>query len=147
MYTHLSTGDKYGGKKADKIYEQLITHRNTRDHILPKIANDPRVTRVGKILRKTSLDELPQLFNIFGGSMSFVGPRPHLPSEVEKYEPRMRRLLVAKPGLTGYAQVFGRDNLPFTQEAQLDLYYIQHWSLAMDLQVLISTVKVVLSGK
>ena len=147
MYTHLSTGENYGGKKAEKIYEQLITHRNTRDHILPKIANDPRVTRIGKILRKTSLDELPQLLNIFRGDMSFVGPRPHLPTEVAKYEPWMKRLLVAKPGLTGYAQVFGRDNLPFSQEAQLDLYYIQRRSLAVDLQVLISTVKVVLSGK
>lgn len=147
MFTHLSTGEKYGGKKAEKIYEQLIEHRNTRDHILPKIGNDPRVTRVGKFLRKSSLDELPQLFNIFLGDMSFVGPRPHLPAEVAKYEPRMKRLLVSKPGLTGYAQVFGRDNLAFSQEAQLDLYYIQHRSLVVDLQVLISTVKVVLSGK
>lgn len=147
MYTHLSTGKNYGGKKAQKMYDELIATKNARDHILPKIEDDPRVTKLGRFLRKTSLDELPQLFNVFIGTMSLVGPRPHLPPEVAKYEPRMKRLLVAKPGLTGYAQVFGRDNLPFEQEAHLELYYIQHWSLAMDLQVLISTVRVVLGGK
>ena len=147
MYTHLSTGEEYGGKNADKLYQRLIATRNGRDHILPKIEDDPRITSVGKFLRKTSLDELSQLLNIFRGTMSFVGPRPHLPSEVEKYEPWMKRLLAAKPGLTGYAQVFGRDNLTFEQEARLDLYYIQNRSLAMDLQVLISTIKVVLAGK
>ncbi|MEI7477725.1 MAG: sugar transferase [bacterium] len=133
--------------EAQRLYRKLIKRRNTRDDILPKIENDPRVTRVGRFLRKTSLDELPNIFCIFLGSMSFVGPRPHLPNEVEKYEPWMRRLFSAKPGMTGYAQIFGRDSLPFREEAKLDLYYIQNWSIAMDLHVLLSTIKVVFAGR
>jgi lipopolysaccharide/colanic/teichoic acid biosynthesis glycosyltransferase len=96
MYTHMSVG--YGGKEADELYQKLIeSDANNRKGILPKIKNDPRITRVGKFLRKTSLDELPQLFQIFMGSMSLVGPRPHLPEEVAKYEPRMKRVLSIKP--------------------------------------------------
>ncbi len=147
MYTQFSTGDNYGGIEAERLYRKLIKKRNTRDDILPKIENDPRVTRVGRILRKTSIDELPNLFCVLIGTMSLVWPRPHLPSEVEKYEPRMHRLFAAKPGITGYAQIFGRDSLPFHEEATLDLYYIQNWSIAMDLQVLLSTIKVVFAGR
>ncbi len=106
---------------------------------MPKIQNDPRVTKLGRILRKTSLDELPQLFQVLVGSMSLVGPRPHLPNEVEKYEPRMRRVLSIKPGITGYAQVFGRDSLPFEEEAKLDLHYIQNRSIFMDIYVIFAT--------
>jgi lipopolysaccharide/colanic/teichoic acid biosynthesis glycosyltransferase len=96
MYTHLSVG--YGGKQADELYQKLIdSDANNRKGILPKIKNDPRITRVGKFLRKTSLDELPQLFQILTGKMSLVGPRPHLPEEVAKYEPRMKRVLSIKP--------------------------------------------------
>lgn len=147
MYTQFSTGDNYGWIEAERLYRKLIKKRNTRDDILPKIENDPRVTRVGRILRKTSIDELPNLFCVLIGTMSLVWPRPHLPSEVEKYEPRMHRLFAAKPGITWYAQIFGRDSLPFHEEATLDLYYIQNWSIAMDLQVLLSTIKVVFAGR
>lgn len=146
MYTHLSVG--YGGKKADELYQKLIdSDANNRKGILPKIKNDPRITRVGRFLRKTSLDELPQLFQIITGQMSLVWPRPHLPEEVAKYEPRMKRVLSIKPWITWYSQVFGRDHLPFEEEAKLELYYIQNWSLAMDLYVIFATFGVVFKGR
>jgi exopolysaccharide biosynthesis polyprenyl glycosylphosphotransferase len=148
MFTHLSTGWKYGWIEAEKLYKELIaSDANIRGNILPKIKNDPRVTKVGKFLRKTSLDELPQLFCVLVGTMSLVGPRPHLPGEVEKYEIWQKRLLSIKPWITWYAQVFGRDNLDFEDEAKLDLYYIQNWSLFMDLYILFATFGVVFKGK
>ena len=134
----------YGWKKADELYAKLIaSDANNRKWVLPKIKDDPRVTKVGKFLRKTSLDELPQLFQVIWGSMSLVWPRPHLPNEVAQYEDWERRVLSIKPWITWYAQVFGRDNLPFSEEAKLDLYYIQNWSLAMDLYVIFATFGVV----
>jgi lipopolysaccharide/colanic/teichoic acid biosynthesis glycosyltransferase len=90
---------------------------------------------------------LPQLFQVLIGDMSLVWPRPHLPDEVAKYEPRMRRVLSIKPWITGYAQVFGRDHLPFEEEARLDLYYIQNWSISMDLYVIFATFGVVFKGR
>lgn len=142
MYTHMSTG--YGGKEADELYQKLIDSKdNVRDGVLPKIKNDPRVTKIGRFLRKTSLDELPQLFCVLMGTMSLVWPRPHLPNEVEKYEVREKRLLSIKPGITGYAQVFGRDSLWFEQEAKLDLYYIQNRSVFMDIYIVFATFGVV----
>jgi len=137
----------YGWKKADELYAKLIaSDANNRKWVLPKIKDDPRVTKVGKFLRKTSLDELPQLFQVLRWSMSLVWPRPHLPKEVEQYEQWERRVLSIKPWITWYAQVFGRDNLPFSEEARLDLYYIQNWSLAMDLYVIFATFGVVFKG-
>ena len=137
----------YGWKKADELYAKLIaSDANNRKWVLPKIKDDPRVTKVWKFLRKTSLDELPQLFQVLWGSMSLVWPRPHLPNEVAQYEQWEKRVLSIKPGITGYAQVFGRDNLPFSEEARLDLYYIQNWSLAMDLYVIFATFGVVFKG-
>ncbi len=137
----------YGWKKADELYAKLIaSDSNNRKWVLPKIKDDPRVTKVGKFLRKTSLDELPQLFQVLWWSMSLVWPRPHLPKEVEQYEQWERRVLSIKPWITWYAQVFGRDNLPFSEEARLDLYYIQNWSLAMDLYVIFATFGVVFKG-
>jgi len=105
------------------------------------------VTRFGRFLRKTSLDELPNLFNVFVGNMSLVGPRPHEPFEVARYEDRQKRLLALKPGMTGYAQLFGRDQLPFAEEAKLDLYYTQNRSIFLDLYVLVGTIKVVFKGR
>lgn len=146
MYTHLSVG--YGGKQAEELYQKLIaSDANVRQGVLPKIANDPRITRVGRFLRKTSLDELPQLFCVLRGSMSLIGPRPHLPDEVKHYTSRQKRLLSIKPGITGYAQVFGRDNLDFEEEAKLDLYYIQNRSLFLDVYIVLATFGVVFKGK
>lgn len=148
MYTHLGVGENFGGAAAEKIYNKLIKSKaNTRDAMMPKIENDPRVTRVGRFIRKTSLDELPNLFCVRVGSMSIVWPRPHLPNEIAQYKDRQKRLLSIKPGITGYAQVFGRDKLSFDQEAKLDLYYIQHRSLFLDLYVIIMTIKVLFRGR
>jgi exopolysaccharide biosynthesis polyprenyl glycosylphosphotransferase len=120
-----------------------LSHHNEGNGVLFKIRNDPRVTRVGGVLRKFSLDELPQLFNILAGSMSLVGPRPPLPSEVESYEHDVRRRLLVKPGLTGLWQVSGRSNLSWQDSVRLDLYYVENWSLAGDLIILLRTVRAV----
>ena len=137
----------YWWKEADDLYAKLIaSDANNRKWVLPKIKNDPRVTRVWKFLRKTSLDELPQLFQVLWWSMSLVWPRPHLPNEVAQYEQWEKRVLSIKPWITWYAQVFGRDNLPFAEEAKLDLYYIQNRSLAMDIYVIFATFWVVFKG-
>ena len=148
MYTHLSTGEKYGGGKAEKIYQALKkSKKNVRKWVLAKIEDDPRITPVGKILRKTSLDELPSLRSVLKGNMSLVWPRPHMPDEVNQYDKRQERLFSIKPGITGYAQIFWRDKLSFDEEARLDLYYIQNRSLFLDIYVLVSTIKVVFSGR
>lgn len=120
-----------------------LSHRNEGSGLLFKIKNDPRVTRVGSVLRKYSLDELPQLFNILAGSMSLVGPRPPLPREVEAYEHDVRRRLLVKPGLTGLWQVSGRSNLSWQDSVRLDLYYVENWSLAGDLIIILRTVRAV----
>lgn len=120
-----------------------LEHRNEGNGLLFKIRDDPRVTRVGGFLRKYSLDELPQLFNIFVGSMSLVGPRPPLPREVEAYEHDVRRRLLVKPGLTGLWQVSGRSNLSWQDSVRLDLYYVENWSLAGDLVIILRTVRAV----
>ncbi len=131
---------------AEALKKDLLK-KNERKGPLFKIKDDPRITKVGKFLRRTSIDELPQLFCVLAGTMSLVGPRPHLPAEVERYEEREKRLLSVTPWITGYAQVFGRDNIPFSQEAKLDLYYIQNWSVAMDIYVILNTFLVVFKGK
>ena len=146
MYTHLSVW--YGWEKAEKLYKDLInSDQNIREWVLPKIKNDPRVTRFWKFIRKTSLDELPQLFCVFMWTMSLVWPRPHLQDEVNNYETRQKRLFSIKPWITGYAQVFGRDALDFQEEAKLDLYYIQHRSVFLDIYILLATFWVVFKGK
>lgn len=148
MYTHLSTGAGYGGQHAEQLYEQLIhSDQNVREGVLPKIAHDPRVTPLGRRLRKTSLDELPSLWSVLVGDMSLVGPRPHLPREVAQYAQRHQRLFHVKPWITGYAQLHGRDKVPFDEEAKLDLRYIQHRSIWLDIYVVCATVKVVFGGR
>ena len=111
-----------------------------------KIKNDPRVTRVGRFLRKTSLDELPQFLNVLKGEMSIVGPRPPIPSEVQQYERWQRRRLSMKPGITCIWQVSGRNNIPFEEWMKLDMLYIDTWSLKLDLMLFLSTIKVVITG-
>lgn len=133
-------------KHAHKMKKDLEKY-NERKGPLFKIENDPRITRIGKFLRKTSLDEMPQLFNVLTGQMSLVGPRPHEPQEVAKYQKHHKQLLTIKPGITGLAQISGRSKLSFEEEAKLDIYYIENWSLVSDLQIILKTMPVVLSAK
>jgi exopolysaccharide biosynthesis polyprenyl glycosylphosphotransferase len=129
---------------ADQQLEAL-RQANISDGLLFKLRDDPRVTRVGRLLRRLSLDELPQLFNVLAGSMSLVGPRPPLPSEVAAYDTSVRRRLLVKPGLTGLWQVSGRSDLPWDEAVRLDLRYVENWSLALDLLILWRTGRAVLS--
>ncbi len=124
-------------------YTELSPQDTRSDGPLVKIKNDPRVTRVGRFIRHYSIDELPELWLVFTGKMSLVGPRPHLPEEVAKYSERQRRVLTIKPGVTGLSQISGRDNLSFADEVRLDTFYIENWSLGSDLVILIKTAVVV----
>ena len=119
---------------------------NEERPVYGKLLDDPRVTRVGRILRRLSLDELPQLFNVLRGDMSVVGPRPPIPYEVEAYELWHRKRLDMKPGLTGLWQVSGRNRLPFDEMVRLDLFYIENWSLLLDLKIILRTLPVMLRG-
>ncbi len=112
-----------------------------------KLTSDPRITRVGKLLRRTSLDEVPQLLNVLAGDMSLVGPRPPIPYEVEAYELWHRKRLDMKPGLTGLWQVSGRNRLPFEEMVRLDLFYIENWSLLLDLKIILRTGFVMIGGE
>ena len=108
---------------------------------------DDRITRVGAFLRRYSLDELPNLWNVLRGEMSIVGPRPTVPVQVEQYTERERGRLNVKPGITGWAQINGRASLPWAERIELDLWYVEHWSLALDLKILARTLGLVLSGR
>lgn len=121
--------------------------RDAGNGVLFKLKDDPRVTPIGRFLRRFSLDELPQLFNVFGGSMSLVGPRPPLTSEVEQYDRFVHRRFLVKPGITGLWQVSGRSNLSWEDTVRLDLYYVENWSLAGDLVILWRTARAVLERK
>jgi lipopolysaccharide/colanic/teichoic acid biosynthesis glycosyltransferase len=112
-----------------------------------KMAHDPRVTSLGRVLRRSSLDEIPQLLNVLKGDMSLVGPRPPIPYEVEMYGPREMARLSVTPGLTGLWQVSGRSTLNFQQMVELDLAYITHWSLLLDLLILLKTPWAVVTGR
>lgn len=128
----------------DMRYKELAEENLRKGSPMVKIKNDPRITCVGKFLRRFSIDELPSLWNVFRGEMSLVGPRPHLPEEVAKYEKHHKFVLTIKPGITGLAQISGRSDLPFEEEVRLDTYYIENWSLWLDIKILIKTVFVVL---
>ena len=119
-----------------------LKEKNEGSGLLFKMKDDPRVTRVGQVLRKFSLDELPQFWNVFVGHMSLVGPRPPLESEVQGYERHVHRRLYIKPGLTGMWQVNGRSDLSWEESVRLDLYYVENWSLTGDLIILWRTFRV-----
>jgi lipopolysaccharide/colanic/teichoic acid biosynthesis glycosyltransferase len=119
--------------------------RLTTTHALDE--GDPRITRVGTWLRRTSLDELPELWNVLVGDMSLVGPRPTLAYQVERYTDHQRRRLEVRPGITGWAQVRGRASLPWAERIELDVWYVDHASLALDLRILAATVRVLLRGE
>ena len=130
---------------AEQRKQELQAH-NDFDGVLFKLRKDPRVTAIGTYLRRWSIDELPQLFNVFLGDMSLVGPRPPLPAEAEEYAEHVRRRLVVKPGLTGLWQVNGRSDLSWDESVRLDLRYVENWSFALDLQILWKTISVLLRG-
>jgi len=130
---------------ADRRIDDLMDF-NDVDDVLFKMHNDPRITRVGRMLRRWSFDELPQLFDVIRGNMSLVGPRPPLPREVEQYPPDMHRRLLVRPGLTGLWQVSGRSDLSFDEAIRMDLYYVDNWSIVGDVIIILKTVRAVLKG-
>lgn len=130
---------------ADAQLADLLAEQGTAEKPLFKIKNDPRITPIGRILRKYSIDELPQLLNVLGGSMSLVGPRPQIKAEVELYSDAARRRLLARPGITGLWQVSGRSSLEWEDAVKLDLYYVENWTLAGDIAILAKTVGAVVT--
>ena len=128
-------------------YTELADQNVRNGSPMVKIKSDPRVTRIGKFIRRTSIDELPSLWNVLKGEMSLVGPRPHLPEEVAKYKNHHKFVLSLKPGITGLAQISGRSSLDFEKEVQLDTYYIENWSIWLDIKIIVKTFGVVLFGK
>lgn len=125
----------------------LVEYANQDGNLIHKTRNDPRVTRVGRLLRRFSLDELPQLFNVLRGDMSLVGPRPELPYLVEKYQPWQRKRFAVPPGMTGWWQISGRSDKPMHLHTEDDLYYIQNYSIWLDIQILMRTLWVVVIGR
>jgi exopolysaccharide biosynthesis polyprenyl glycosylphosphotransferase len=156
LFTQIRIG-QHG--KPFKVYKFRSMYQDAEEHLpvlnglneasgpLFKIKDDPRRTRVGRLLRRLSLDEFAQLINVLRGEMSWVGPRPGLPSEVEKYEPWQRQRLDVPQGMTGLPQVSGRSDLAFDEACLLDIYYIENWSLSLDLTILLRTIPQLLSGK
>ena len=127
--------------------EERLSEMTARDHVLFKSTQDPRVTRPGRFIRRFSLDELPQLWNVVRGDMSLVGPRPPLQSEVDQYEDDMLRRLNVLPGITGLWQVSGRSDLSWEDTVRLDLYYVDNWSMVQDMLILARTVTAVLARR
>lgn len=132
---------------AEKRLEELKAKNHHKEGVTFKIKDDPRITRVGKWLRKLSLDEMPQFFNVFFGDMSVVGPRPPVPREVALYTPADRRRLAVKPGITCIWQVSGRAEIDFSGQVALDVRYIESQSLLTDLRIAVQTIPAVLSGR
>jgi lipopolysaccharide/colanic/teichoic acid biosynthesis glycosyltransferase len=136
----------YGGRPFGLMkFRTMVVDAERMGTGLRTSADDPRITRAGRVLRRTSLDELPQLLNVIRGDMSIVGPRPTVASQVERYTPRQRRRLLARPGVTGLAQVRGRNAIPWSKRIEIDLEYVDGWSLALDASILARTVAVVLN--
>lgn len=133
-------------KNAEQLQGQ-VERRDVDGNLIHKMKDDPRVTRVGRLLRRFSLDELPQLFNVLTGTMSLVGPRPEIPYLIEMYEPWQRRRFDVLPGITGWWQVNNRSDKPMYLHIEDDLYYIQNYSIWLDLKIILRTIWVVLIGK
>ena len=131
------------------LKEYLIDHPEQDEEwqLTHKLKDDPRITSVGKVLRRTSLDELPQLLNVLRGEMSLVGPRPFLPGEIEHYQKGLPLLKRVRPGITGLWQVYGRGDLNFAERVRYDEYYVRNWSIWLDIYILLRTVWVVLRGE
>jgi lipopolysaccharide/colanic/teichoic acid biosynthesis glycosyltransferase len=139
--------------KVRSMYQDAEARRaalqslNEVDGPIFKMRRDPRVTRIGRIMRRWSLDELPNLFNVLRGEISLVGPRAPLPGEVEQYEDWQAKRLAVTPGLTGLWQVSGRSELSFDEMVMLDIYYIENWSIGLDWKILLRTIPTVLTGR
>lgn len=146
-------GETFGCYKFRSMYidaearKALLMKQNEADGPVFKMKNDPRITRVGRIIRKLSIDELPQLFNVLKGEMSLVGPRPPVPKEVAQYTVEQMRRLDVTPGITGLQQVSGRSDLNFKRWVELDLQYISEQSFAKDIEILLRTIPAVLTGR
>lgn len=145
IFSHMRMGQN---KTIFKLYKFRTMYQNVNEQELAPIqTNDPRITKIGKFLRRTSLDELPQLWNILKGDMSFVGPRPEMVFIAEKYSNYQKQRLLIKPGLTGLWQILGRKDLPLHGNIEYDFFYIQNQSFYLDFVILIKTLSVVISGK
>lgn len=129
---------KYLNEHPEEVENYTIYH---------KYENDPRITKIGALLRKTSLDELPQIFNVLKGEMSFIGPRPYMPNERSKIGNNIDMVLAVKPGITGLWQVSGRSEVDFMSRVDLDVWYVRNWSVWNDIIILLKTVQVVLAQK
>jgi len=130
---------------AHRMKKDLAHLNERRDGPLFKIKNDPRLTRVGRVIRKFRLDEIPQLYNVLKGEMSLVGPRPHEPEEVAAYPEGFRHLPFTKAGVTGFSQVSGASSLPFLKELEIDDYYLKNWSVGFDLKIIAKTLWIIFS--
>ena len=144
LFTFYKFRTMYSG--SDELREELIKDFS-RDGIEIKLKNDPRITKIGKILRKTSLDEIPQFYNVLRGDMSLVGPRPPMPDEVKKYSIKQRRRISMKPGITCLWQISGRSMLSFEDRVELDLKYIDEWTLKLDFIIILKTIPALLFAK
>jgi lipopolysaccharide/colanic/teichoic acid biosynthesis glycosyltransferase len=133
-------------KDAERVLSDLMIYNEAQGPLF-KMKSDPRVTPVGKFLRRTSFDEIPQLINVIRGEMSLVGPRPPLPQEVAEYQVWHKERLSVKPGMTGLWQVRGRSDLSFDEGVLMDLYYIQNWSLRLYFQILLRTIPAVIMSR
>ncbi|MGE4488428.1 MAG: sugar transferase [Kiritimatiellales bacterium] len=132
---------------ADKLKSQLMTQNESADGVIFKMKHDPRVTRIGRVLRRFSIDETPQFFNVLAGDLSLVGPRPPLPAEVAQYTLEDRKRLHVKPGLTCLWQIGGRSEIPFEQQVRLDMQYINSRSVWQDIRIMLKTIPAVLFGR
>jgi undecaprenyl-phosphate galactose phosphotransferase len=143
------TGSQYGGKDAERMFADLITRDDNAEEFQKtfKLKNDPRVTRIGRLLRSTSLDELPQLFNVLRGDISLVGPRPVTQTELERYGERAPTLLSIMPGITGYWQTNGRSEVDYAERVRLDMAYVANWSLGLDFMILLKTFRTLVNNQ